>query len=144
MQGPSRTAATPPPPFQVGGALLTAVVIKHAGNVLKTFATVLALLMTCLLSMALFDFHPTVLFGAGIGCTALSIWMYARPDDVYVLLGGAHDGAGGGSSRRAASGRKSRRVSEEITPAAEPVGKENGIRSSAGQVLDNSGALSRA
>ena len=32
---------------QVVGALCTAVVIKFAGNVLKTFATVLALLCTC-------------------------------------------------------------------------------------------------
>ena len=32
---------------QVIGSLCTAVVIKFAGNVLKTFATVLALLCTC-------------------------------------------------------------------------------------------------
>lgn len=37
--------------IQVAGALCTAVVIKFAGNVLKTFATVLALLCTCAWSM---------------------------------------------------------------------------------------------
>ena len=36
---------------QVAGALLTAIVIKFAGNILKTFATVLALLLTCVWSM---------------------------------------------------------------------------------------------
>ena len=75
---------------QVVGALCTAVVIKFAGNVslcrgcasrvihsscnrawrrqvLKTSATVLALLLTCGSSMVLFDFHPTQLFFEGIG-----------------------------------------------------------------------------
>ena len=64
---------------QVGGALLTAFVIKFAGNVLKTFATVLALLCTCSISTFLFDFNPTVLFHVGVTITALSICMYAYP-----------------------------------------------------------------
>jgi len=64
---------------QVAGALLTAFVIKFAGNVLKTFATVLALLCTCLVSTCLFDFTPTLLFGCGVAITALSIAMYASP-----------------------------------------------------------------
>ena len=64
---------------QVAGALLTAFVIKLAGNVLKTFATVLALLCTCFTSVFLFDFSPTPLFGIGVAMTALSIWLYAYP-----------------------------------------------------------------
>ena len=64
---------------QVVGALLTAFVIKFAGNVLKTFATVLALLCTCFISTFLFDFHPTLLFHVGVTITALSIYMYAYP-----------------------------------------------------------------
>ena len=64
---------------QVAGALLTAFVIKFAGNVLKTFATVLALLCTCAVSTLLFDFTPTPLFGLGVAATAASIWLYARP-----------------------------------------------------------------
>ena len=64
---------------QVAGALLTAFVIKFAGNVLKTFATVLALLCTCAVSTVLFDFTPTPLFGLGVAATAGSIWLYARP-----------------------------------------------------------------
>jgi UDP-sugar transporter A1/2/3 len=72
--------------IQVAGSLLTAIVIKHAGNVLKTFAAVLALLMTCGLSMLLFDFHPTALFWAGLLTVSTSIWLYARPDDYLTLL----------------------------------------------------------
>ena len=68
--------------LQVGGALLIAVVIKFAGNVLKTFASVVALLLTCGWSMALFDFHPTALFAAGVGTVALSIYLYSRPEEV--------------------------------------------------------------
>ena len=68
--------------IQVGGALLTAIVIKHAGNVLKTFATVLALIVTFGLSTVLFDFSPTPLFGLGVLATSLSIYLYARPDEV--------------------------------------------------------------
>ena len=63
----------------MAGALLTAFVIKFAGNVLKTFATVLALLCTCFASTLLFDFHPTPLFGIGVALTAVSIWLYASP-----------------------------------------------------------------
>merc|ERR1712100_915818 len=59
---------------QVVGALCTAVVIKFAGNVLKTFATVLTLLLTCCSSMVLFDFHPTQLFFEGIGLVCVSVW----------------------------------------------------------------------
>lgn len=64
---------------QVAGALLTAFVIKFAGNVLKTFATVLALLCTCFVSCVLFDFAPTSLFWLGVAATAGSIWLYAWP-----------------------------------------------------------------
>ena len=63
----------------MAGALLTAFVIKFAGNVLKTFATVLALLCTCFVSTALFDFQPTALFALGVATTAVSIWLYASP-----------------------------------------------------------------
>ena len=75
----TRALTDPAVRTQVAGALLTAFVIKFAGNVLKTFATVLALLCTCAVSMVLFDFTPTPLFGLGVGATAGSIWLYARP-----------------------------------------------------------------
>ena len=66
----------------MAGALLTAVVIKFAGNVLKTFATVLALLATCFISALIFDFRPTPLFATGVAVTAASVWLYSRPGDI--------------------------------------------------------------
>ena len=57
--------------------MLTAVVIKYAGNILKTFATVLALLCTCFISMFVFDFLPTGLFWLGVTGVSASVVMYA-------------------------------------------------------------------
>lgn len=62
---------------QFAGAMLTAVVIKYAGNILKTFATVLALLCTCGVSMFVFDFHPTALFWAGVCFVSASVALYS-------------------------------------------------------------------
>lgn len=79
---------------QVAGALLTAFVIKFAGNVLKTFATVLALLCTCFVSTFMFDFTPTPLFGLGVAATAASIWLYARPSLLAARAAAADRSAG--------------------------------------------------
>jgi len=64
--------------LQFAGGMLAALVIKYAGNILKTFATVLAILCTCFVSIPLFDFKPTALFWTGISVVAASIWLYSR------------------------------------------------------------------
>merc|ERR1712087_197577 len=64
--------------LQFAGGMLAALVIKYAGNILKTFATVLAILCTCFVSIPLFDFQPTLLFWIGIIVVAGSIWLYSR------------------------------------------------------------------
>ena len=56
-------------------------VIKYAGNILKTFGSVLAILCTCFISMPLFDLHPTELFWSGVAIVCISIWIYSRPPD---------------------------------------------------------------
>jgi len=63
--------------IQFAGAMLTAVVIKYAGNILKTFATVLALLCTCFVSMLVFHFHPTPLFWLGVATVSMSVFLYS-------------------------------------------------------------------
>ena len=65
----------------MAGGLIVAVVIKYAGNILKTFAAVLAILVTCLVSYLLphLGFVATPLFGLGIASVLLSIGLYARP-----------------------------------------------------------------
>ncbi len=62
---------------QVAGGLLTAIVIKHAGNILKNFANVIAMISTCVISMGIFDFTPTLLFGLGVVSVISSIWLYS-------------------------------------------------------------------
>ncbi|KAL3920486.1 MAG: hypothetical protein SGPRY_005234 [Prymnesium sp.] len=65
--------------IQFAGAMLTAIVIKYAGNILKTFATVLALLCTCFVSMLVFDFFPTPLFWVGVAVVSCSVILYSMP-----------------------------------------------------------------
>ena len=61
--------------------LIVAVVIKYAGNILKTFAAVLAILVTCLVSylMPALGFVATPLFGLGVVSVIVSIGLYSRP-----------------------------------------------------------------
>ena len=59
------------------GGLLTAAVIKFAGNILKTFATSLSMIMTCLISMPLFGYQPTLLFWVGLSLTCIATVLYA-------------------------------------------------------------------
>jgi len=70
--------------IQVAGGLIVAVVIKYAGNILKTFAAVLAILVTCLVSYLLpqLGFVATPLFGLGVTIVILSIVLYSRPPNV--------------------------------------------------------------
>jgi len=63
---------------QFAGGLVVAVVIKYCGNILKTMATVVAIIVTCFLSMALFDARPTALFWGGVAVVSVSIWLYSQ------------------------------------------------------------------
>jgi UDP-sugar transporter A1/2/3 len=67
--------------IQVAGGLIVAIVIKYAGNILKTFAAVLAILVTCLVSYLLpaLGFVATPLFGLGVVFVIVSIGLYSRP-----------------------------------------------------------------
>jgi len=65
------------------GGLLVAVVIKYADNILKTFATVLAIVCSCFLSMTIsaFNFKPTSIFFVGVAVVFASIFLYSwRPN----------------------------------------------------------------
>mmetsp|Transcript_15296 Transcript_15296/g.37365 ORF Transcript_15296/g.37365 Transcript_15296/m.37365 type:complete len:390 (+) Transcript_15296:36-1205(+) len=65
--------------INTGGGLLVAVVIKYADNILKTFATVLAIVCSCFLSMmiAAFNFQPSAVFFAGVFAVFISIFLYS-------------------------------------------------------------------
>ena len=63
--------------IQALGGLLTAVVIKYAGNILKSFATSVSLLSTSLLQIPLLGYRPTALFWAGVVLVCMATMLYA-------------------------------------------------------------------
>jgi UDP-galactose transporter len=65
---------------QSAGGLLVAVVVKYADTILKGFATSAAIVLSCLISMLLFEFHLTFLFALGAALVILSIFLYSKPD----------------------------------------------------------------
>lgn len=62
--------------LQAGGGLIVAMVVKFADNILKGFATSLAIIISAVASMYLFDFHLTVQFTAGAALVIGSIFLY--------------------------------------------------------------------
>uniref|UniRef100_A0A336M2S5 CSON010750 protein n=1 Tax=Culicoides sonorensis TaxID=179676 RepID=A0A336M2S5_CULSO len=62
--------------LQAGGGLIVAMVVKYADNILKGFATSLAIIISCIASIYIFDFVLTLQFAAGAGLVIFSIFMY--------------------------------------------------------------------
>ncbi|XP_014097981.2 UDP-N-acetylglucosamine transporter [Bactrocera oleae] len=62
--------------LQAGGGLIVAVVVKYADNILKGFATSLAIVVSCVASIYLFDFNLTIRFAIGAGLVIASIFLY--------------------------------------------------------------------
>ncbi|RDX56788.1 hypothetical protein OH76DRAFT_1477358 [Lentinus brumalis] len=65
---------------QVLGGLLTALVIKYADNILKGFATSLSIVISFLVSVALFNFQMTLTFVLGSTVVLVATWMYNQPE----------------------------------------------------------------
>ncbi|CAG2196531.1 SLC35A1_2_3 [Mytilus edulis] len=64
--------------LQSFGGLCTAVVVKYANNILKGFATSGAIVLSCIISVYLFDFHLTKEFTIGALLVVLSVFMYSK------------------------------------------------------------------
>lgn len=62
--------------LQAGGGLLVAMVVKYADNILKGFATSLSIIISCIASIYLFDFHLTLQFSAGAMLVIGAIFLY--------------------------------------------------------------------
>lgn len=62
--------------LQAGGGLIVAVVVKYADNILKGFATSVAIVISCIVSMYLFDFKLTIQFTVGTAFVIGSIFLY--------------------------------------------------------------------
>ena len=64
--------------LQAFSGLLVAVVVKYADNILKGFATSAAIVISCVVSMYLFDFQLSVQFVVGSTLVILATFMYSR------------------------------------------------------------------
>lgn len=62
--------------LQACGGLLVAVVIKYADNILKGFATSLAIVISCIASIYIFDFELNLQFTVGAAFVIFSIFLY--------------------------------------------------------------------
>jgi UDP-sugar transporter A1/2/3 len=72
---------------QSAGGILVALVIKYSDNIMKGFATSLAIIIACIVSMVLFDFQLTILFALGTSIVIFSIFIYSKPEFiVYVPI----------------------------------------------------------
>uniref|UniRef100_A0A131Y592 Putative udp-galactose transporter n=1 Tax=Ixodes ricinus TaxID=34613 RepID=A0A131Y592_IXORI len=65
--------------LQALGGLLVAVVVKYADNILKGFATSLAIVLSCVVSVYAFEFQLTGKFVVGAGLVMASIFLYSKP-----------------------------------------------------------------
>ena len=62
------------------GGLIVALVVKHADNILKGFATSSAIILSCVVSILLFDFQLTFLFTMGSCLVIISIFLYSKTE----------------------------------------------------------------
>lgn len=62
--------------LQAGGGLIVAMVVKYADNILKGFATSLAIIISCVASIYLFQFNLTLQFAFGASLVIASIFLY--------------------------------------------------------------------
>ena len=58
------------------GGLIVALVIHYADNILKGYATSLAIIISAIVSVYLFDFSLTTLFMAGTALTVSAVFLY--------------------------------------------------------------------
>lgn len=62
--------------LQAGGGLIVAMVVKYADNILKGFATSLAIIISCIVSVFIFGLILTFQFTIGAALVIVSIFLY--------------------------------------------------------------------
>ncbi|KAJ1823158.1 UDP-galactose transporter Gms1 [Coemansia sp. RSA 2599] len=65
---------------QALGGLIVAVVVKYADNILKGFATSISIILSCLASVFIFDFHVSAVFVAGTALVIYATYLYGAAD----------------------------------------------------------------
>ncbi|PVV04262.1 hypothetical protein BB560_001240 [Smittium megazygosporum] len=63
------------------GGIIVAVVVKYADNILKGFATSLSIILSCLLSVWIFDFELSLMFAIGASVVIYSTYLYGQPSE---------------------------------------------------------------
>lgn len=64
--------------LQAQGGLLVAVVVKYADNILKGFATSLSIIISCVVSIYIFNFELSIQFVMGATLVIGSIFLYGK------------------------------------------------------------------
>jgi len=91
------------------GGLLVAAVVQYTDNIAKGFATSISIVLNCLISAALFNFHLSLVFAIGAGVVISSVLLYsdlsAVPDKGLnnVTLQGSGDSAHSRNHQRSIS-----------------------------------------
>ena len=70
---------------QAIGGLIVAVVVRYADNILKGFATSFSIILSCLASVYLFEYHLTVNFIIGAALVILAIYLYGMAKNVSTV-----------------------------------------------------------
>lgn len=65
------------------GGLLTAVVVKYADNILKAFATSIAIILSCIIAFFLFGKIPTLSFVFGAAFVNIAVYIYGVSPSWY-------------------------------------------------------------
>ncbi|ORX49292.1 nucleotide-sugar transporter [Piromyces finnis] len=63
---------------QAFGGIIVAIVVKYADNILKGFANSISIILSCVVSYFLFDFHVTLLFNIGCCLVMFSTYLYGK------------------------------------------------------------------
>jgi len=71
---------------QAFGGIVVAVVVKYADNILKGFANSISIILSCIVSYFIFDFHITLLFVIGCFLVMYSTYLYGKYYFVMILI----------------------------------------------------------
>ncbi|KAF3050346.1 hypothetical protein E8E11_006918 [Didymella keratinophila] len=66
--------------FQAMGGVIVALVINYADNIAKNFATSISIIISCVVSVALFDFKVTTSFFLGTLVVLFATYLYTKPE----------------------------------------------------------------
>jgi solute carrier family 35 (UDP-sugar transporter), member A1/2/3 len=71
--------------LQAAGGLVIAVVVRYTDNIAKAFATSVSMIISSILTIFFFDFHPPLIFFIGAGLVGMAVRFYsAKPGDWLV------------------------------------------------------------